>query len=271
MTFPSSGPRVIRPDWRVAPVVQACCTTRVGGVSVGPYGASGGQGGLNLGSHVGDRPEAVAINRRRVVDGPLGGARPVWLEQVHGTAVVELGPDLPLTPPVADAAWTREPGIACTIMTADCLPVLLADRAGRMVGAAHAGWRGLADGVLQATVSAMRDGHRRAGDSAKAGGAELDLVAWVGPHIGATAFEIGPEVRTRFLDVMPGEDDAFELNAAGRWLGNLARLARRALREAGVGEVFCDSACTVADPSYFYSYRRDHITGRIASFIWLAV
>ncbi|WP_085318206.1 peptidoglycan editing factor PgeF [Derxia lacustris] len=256
-----SAPPLLHPDWPLPDRVRACCTTRIGGVSTGAYGGADGQGGLNLGTHVGDAPAAVAANRQTVTRLALDGAQPVWLEQVHGTEVIELDGSRPAAPPRADGVWTRRPGLACTIMTADCLPVLIADRQGRAVGAAHAGWRGLADGVLQATVAGMRAGLAPL---------SLDLVAWIGPHIGQPAFEVGGEVREIFLDRMADCDAAFVPGIGGRWHADLAALATRALREAGVTVVLRDKACTVRDKEHFYSYRRDGTTGRIASFIWLA-
>jgi len=262
---------LIHPDWTVPANVRACCTTRVGGISVAPWGDHTGAGGLNLGTHVGDDPAAVAENRHRVTEAALAGAQPVWLEQVHGTRVIELVSADQHVPPVADAVWTRVPGIACTIMTADCLPVLLADRRGRVVGAAHAGWRGLADGVLQATVAAMRQGCREISpaDAVDADG-EADLIAWIGPHISQRAFEVGADVRAAFLAAMPGCDAAFIATKADRWHANLAALATRALTASGVRYIKCHSGCTYLEPECFYSYRRDGKTGRIANFIWLA-
>lgn len=239
------------PDW-TAPV-GALCSTRDGGVSAGPHAT------LNLGAAVGDDAAAVAENRRRFA-AQLDGARPVWLRQVHGARVLRLrAADLDAALPEADAAWTDEPGIACTVQVADCLPVLLAAPDGRAVAAAHAGWRGLAGGVLDAAVAALCDG---------AGVAPAELQAWLGPCIGPTAFEVGPEVREAFAA------DAAHLvyrprpDGEARWLADLPALARARLRRAGVRELSGGAWCTVGDRSRFFSYRRDGVTGRFAAAVW---
>lgn len=242
---------VLRPGWP-APA-GALVSTREGGVSTGPWAS------LNLGDAVGDDPAAVAENRRRFEAG-LGGAKPVWLRQVHGTRVLRLSPaDLTQPPQQADAAWTDQPGIACTVMVADCLPVLLAAPDGRAVAAAHAGWRGLAGGVLEAAVSALCDG---------AGVDPSGLQAWLGPCIGPTAFEVGAEVRDAF------EADAAHLayrprpDGSPRWLADLPALARARLCRAGLTSVQGGEWCTVSDASRFFSYRRDGVTGRFAAAVW---
>jgi YfiH family protein len=240
---------LIEPDWPAPARVRACTTTRHGGVSQGRWTS------LNLGTHVGDDPEAVHENRRRI-DERLGlPAEPHWLNQVHGTSVRYIGPGAPCTEACADAAMTYQPGAVCVVMTADCLPVLFCNRHGDRVAAAHAGWRGLLDGVLEATVAAFDD-------------APGDLMAWLGPAIGPTAFEVGPEVREAFLDrstaeacFRPGRDD--------RWLADLYGLAARRLDAAGVMSVSGGDRCTFSEPETFFSYRRDGITGRMASLIWL--
>lgn len=237
----------IRPDWPAPPTVRAVATTRAGGSS------SGAWAGLNLGDHVDDDPAAVAANRaclEAALDLP---APPRWLRQVHGIAVTIPGRREPAE---SDAAVTREAGRVLAILTADCLPVLFAHRDGRVIGAAHAGWRGLAAGVLEATLAAM--------DCRPA-----DVMAWLGPAIGPAAFEVGDEVRTAFLDADPGAGAAFVANARGRWQADLAALARRRLGAAGVTAVYGGELCTLADPSRFYSHRRDGRTGRMASLIWI--
>ncbi len=253
-------------------------TLRGGGVSVGPYGAYGlhglhgpdslngsadseddqSRGGLNLGLHVGDDPLAVEKNRRLLrAQVP---AEPAWLSQVHGTRVIDLSatPDLK-EPPAADASIARQPNQVCTIMSADCLPVLLADVRGTQVGAAHAGWRGLAQGVIEQTVSAMR-----------ASGAD-QITAWLGPAIGPQAFEVGSEVRKAFAHLGAQAAAAFVPvpGKADKFFADLPALARIALYRAGVTEVHGGMDCTVSDPTKFYSFRRDQITGRMASLIWI--
>jgi YfiH family protein len=239
--------------------VGALATTRRGGVSVGPYDDGQRGGGLNLGTHVGDDPCAVARNRALLATHVAGN--PAWLTQVHGTAVVDaaaVGADG--AAPAADASIASRPGAVCTIMTADCLPVLFADLDGRVVGAAHAGWRGLAGGVLQATVAAMR--------SAGAG----TITAWLGPAIGADAFEVGPDVLAAFERALPGEAGAAFRPFPGRpgkYLADMNRLARALLARDGVTRVHGGAHCTVGAADRFYSYRRDGVTGRQASLIWL--
>ena len=264
----------IAPRWLAGPAVCVLSTTRAGGVSVGRFAAGqGAGGGLNLATHVGDEPEAVALNRavlRRHVPGP-----PVWLEQVHGISVFEAdmsgvaasptdadaGRSSPgLAPPVADAAVTSRPGQVLAVLTADCLPVVLADAHAAAVGVAHAGWRGLAAGVLEATVSALRA-------RAREGSA---VTAWLGPAIGPAAFEVGADVRQAFCDRDPRSRSAFRPgHAAGKWWCDLYALARMRLADAGVVDVHGGGYCTVNDAARFYSYRRDGVTGRMATLAWL--
>ncbi|MFN2286971.1 MAG: peptidoglycan editing factor PgeF [Chromatocurvus sp.] len=232
--------------------VLALTTTREGGVSNGPWRS------LNLASHVGDSPAAVASNRR-ILHSTLPGGNPVaWLDQVHGTRVVDVAIDG--NGSRADASICRHPGIACAVLTADCLPVLLCDRSGSVIAAAHAGWRGLAGGVLDTTVSAM--------DCEPA-----DLMAWLGPCIGPGAFEVGPEVREAFCaDAAPAQAAAikacFRPSArAGHFLADLRALARWRLAALGVATIAADSRCTASSPLTFFSYRRDGVTGRMASVI----
>lgn len=263
------------PDWPAPPHVRALSTTRRGGVSAGRYGlADGGAGGLNLGSHVGDDPGAVAENRRRLA--AALPAEPYWLEQVHGCAVARAGAPvddgMQGGAPRADASIANRPGQVCAIMTADCLPVLLCDRSGTVVGAAHAGWRGLCGGVLEATLSAMA-----ATAATSSSGGEPEWLAWLGPAIGPDAFEVGAEVREAFMDeALPHEraetDAAFRPRGAsqpGKYLADLYALARLRLRRAGCRQIAGGDACTVSDRDRFYSYRRDGVTGRMASLIWI--
>ena len=234
------------PDWPAPAGVRACVTTRSGGVSAAPFDA------LNLGDHVGDDPLAVAENRRRLQ--ALLGCRAAWLDQVHGVAVVEADPNRVLE---ADASWSATPGVACTVMTADCLPVLFCDRAGTRVAAAHAGWRGLVAGVLEASVAAL--------------GCPADQVlAWLGPAIGPQAFEVGAEVREAFLAQHPEAAAAFVPSVnPGRFMADLYQLARIRLAAAGVSAVYGGGLCTFSDATRFYSYRRAPRTGRLASLVWL--
>ncbi|MDO5102717.1 MAG: peptidoglycan editing factor PgeF [Lautropia sp.] len=212
-------------------------------------------GGLNLGLNCDDDPAHVAINRQRVAQ--LIGQPVSWLTQVHGVEVLD-SPDV-LASPEADAQISTRPGLALAVLVADCLPVLLADRQGRVIGAAHAGWRGLAGGVLDNTVARMQ-AHAPA----------ADLVAWLGPSIGPTAFEVGDEVRAAFLSRHPEAADAFTpREKPGKWLADLPGLARQRLLAAGVGEVLSAGACTWSDPARFWSYRRDPRCGRMAGLIWL--
>jgi hypothetical protein len=239
----------ITPDWPVAARVNVVSTLRGGGVSDGPYAS------LNLAAHVGDRPEAVAANRRRLREAVHLPAEPLWLEQVHGVDVVRHGEAAPGAR--ADAAAAFERGRVCAVMTADCLPVVIADRAGTRVAVAHAGWRGLLGGVLEATV-------------ARLGGEAGNLDAWLGPAIGPEAFEVGAEVREAYLARVPGSEVCFVRNERGRYLADLYGLARRVLASAGVGTVCGGDWCTHRDADRFFSFRRDGVTGRMATLAWLA-
>jgi YfiH family protein len=233
------------PDWPAPAGVKACVTTRAGGVSLAPFDS------LNLGDHVDDSPEAVAENRRRLTG--HFSIQPAWLQQVHGIAVAHADPGLVAT---ADASWSATPGIACAVMTADCLPALFCDRAGTRVAAAHAGWRGLAAGVLEATLDSLAV-------------PPSEVLVWLGPAIGPQAFEVGPEVREAFVQHLAQAAQAFvpSINA-GRFMADIYSLARLRLAECGVTAVYGGGFCTVTDPR-FYSYRRSPRTGRFASLIWL--
>lgn len=234
------------PDWPCPANVRALQTLRGGGCSRIPWAS------FNLGDHVGDDPRHVAANRaalRRHLP-----AEPCWLRQVHGTATVDADSGAIL--PAADAAFSRRPGTVCAVMTADCLPVLFCDRAGGVVAAAHAGWRGLLAGVLEATVRGMAV-------------APAAVMAWFGPAIGAQAFEVGAEVRAAFLRHDPAAASAFVPGAPGKWLADLGLLARQRLAALGVGLIYGGDFCTVRQTERFFSYRRDGTTGRMASLIWL--
>lgn len=239
---------LIRPDWPAPARVRAVSTTRVGGVSRGPYAS------LNLGTRGDDDAARVAENRSRLA---LAAAcpPPAWLEQVHGTAVARpRAPDI--SEPQADAAIAEGPGTSCVVLTADCLPVLLCDRGGRRVAAAHAGWRGLAAGVLERTVAGF-------------GGDPGELLAWLGPCIGPDAFEVGPEVRAAFVAADPGAGGCFIPGNGDRYFADLRGLARRRLAAAGVPAVSATAACTYHESDRFFSYRRDGPCGRMATLIWL--
>ncbi|URI11163.1 peptidoglycan editing factor PgeF [Aquincola tertiaricarbonis] len=252
----SEGLAGLTPDWPAPAGVGAWMSTRAGGVSAAPWQ------GLNLGIAVGDEPAAVAENRRRFAEAI--GATPVWLRQVHGRTVARLtAADAGRAQPIeADAAITTERGIACTVQVADCLPVLFCAPEGRAVGAAHAGWRGLAGGVLDATVAALCEA---------TGCAPAELQAWLGPCIGPRQFEVGEEVVLAFGG-SPAGDGRFtprpRPDGAMRWLADLPALARDRLRQCGVSATTGGAWCTVEDPSRFFSYRRDGVTGRLAAAIW---
>jgi len=245
---------LIVPDWPAPARVGALITTRNGGVSTGVWGGAGGSGGMNLGDHCGDDAPAVATNRSLLRQHLP--AEPFWLKQVHGRQVLNL--DASDLPPVAeaDAARTRRRGIVCAVMVADCMPVLLCDRQGTVVAAAHAGWRGLASGVLEATVSDMAV-------------APDQIMAFLGPAIGPQAFEVGSDVRSAFIDADAAAADSFQAYKPGKWLADLPALARRKLAAIGVQAIWGGDRCTVREPEQFYSYRRDGVTGRMAGMIWL--
>jgi YfiH family protein len=239
---------MLMPDWPAHPRVRAAMTLRTGGVSSAPYDT------LNLGAHVGDDPAAVAENRRRVRESLRLPSEPVWLEQVHGTDVAIL--DEPGSAREADAAVTHSPGLVCVIQVADCMPVLFAARDGTAVGAAHAGWRGLAGGVLEATIAALRcPAH--------------ELLAWLGPAISQPHFEVGDEVRAAFIAHDSTAAAAFVQNARGRWQCDLYALARQRLTALGIRHISGGEHCTYADRTRFFSYRRDGRCGRMAAFVWL--
>ena len=250
--MPTEAVPVITSKWPAPANVRALCTTRQGGVSQPPWDS------LNLGVHVGDNPGDVRENRHRLAQqAGLKEANIGWLNQVHGTDVVELSPGNIQTVPDADASYTRHPGIACAILTADCLPVVLADRAGTVVGAAHAGWRSLCGGVLENLIAAMAV-------------EPTELVAWLGPAIGPQKFEVGPEVREAFVAANPESDEAFTSEGArqGHYLADIYHLARIRLMAAGMMDIHGVGLCTVSDTDRFYSYRRDGQTGRMATLVW---
>lgn len=247
-------PYLLYPNWSVPNHVRAVVTTRrSGGVSHAPYDS------CNLGDHVGDKPDNVVANRAFIREALQLPSEPYWLKQVHGTDVLVV--DQPNPNPseayTADASMTRAPNTVCAVMTADCLPVLFCDQAGTTVAAAHAGWRGLHAGVLEATVAKMQV-------------PPSHIIAWLGPAIGATAFEVGDEVRAAFCQVDQQATQAFQpAKQQGKWYADIFLLARQRLKAIGVSHISGGSLCTYGNPKDFYSYRRDNVTGRMASLIWL--
>ncbi|MFM0644440.1 peptidoglycan editing factor PgeF [Paraburkholderia bryophila] len=266
---------LVQPAWNVSPRVRALVTTRNGGVSLPPFGRwqDGAEqpGGLNLGMKAGDDPAAVAINRARLL-ALAGVSEAAWLEQIHGAGIVRAEDVLAQrhasdTPTRADASITDRPGTVCVVMVADCMPVLFCDEAGRAVGAAHAGWRGLAAGIVEQTAQRV----------AELAGVETSaLHAYLGPSIGPDAFEVGADVRDAFMNGVDGAQREATANAfvgrphnPGKYLADLPALARLRLQRLGVTRVVGGDLCTVTQRDRFYSYRRDRETGRMAALIWL--
>jgi YfiH family protein len=237
----------LTPDWPAPANVRAAVTLRSGGVSQGPYAS------LNLALHVGDDPGAVLENRRRLREALRLPSEPVWLEQVHGTTVFDATVATE-TPPSSDAAVCREPGRVCVVMTADCLPVLFCSQDGQRIGVAHAGWRGLAGGVLAATIDALGGPH--------------ELLAWLGPAIEPEAFEVGEDVVSAFTSRHPDNERAFVRNSRGRFQADLYRLARMELQRLGVRAIHGGGLRCYADAERFFSHRRGAPTGRMATLIW---
>ncbi|WP_165463482.1 purine nucleoside phosphorylase YfiH [Atlantibacter sp.] len=239
---------LIVPEWPLPPGVAACSSTRIGGISSGPYAS------LNLGAHCGDNLDDVEENRRRLFADARMPSAPVWLEQVHGEAVLRLR-DEPYASKRADASWSDTPGLVCAVMTADCLPVLFCNQAGSEVAAAHAGWRGLCGGVLEQTVAHFKDRPE-------------NIMAWLGPAIGPQAFEVGNDVRDAFIAKDNSAERAFR-PVGEKYFADIYQLARQRLNNAGVTKIYGGDRCTFTEKRDFFSYRRDRITGRMASFIWL--
>lgn len=238
----------ITPDWPAPLNVKAISTTRNGGFSRAPYDS------LNLGDHVGDDSAVVAANRECLAKTVAMPRSPAWLNQIHGTEVVTL-PLSCVQVPDADASFTDAQGEVCVVMTADCLPVLFCNEEGTQVAAAHAGWRGLVNGVLEQTLSHFDDSSK--------------VMAWLGPAIGSSVFEVGCEVREQFIAHDEGSGIAFTAHN-DRWLADIYLLARRRLAAAGITKVYGGDLCTVSDPSRFFSYRRESVTGRQATCIWIS-
>lgn len=246
----ATGDAWLIPDWPAPARVRAAVSTRYGpGISPKPFEQ------FNLGARNGDAPDAVEHNRRAVQMAWALPHPPHWLQQVHGTDVVLIDERTPTAEPRADAAWTATPGQPLAILTADCLPVLFCAMDGSAIAAAHAGWRGLAAGVLEAAIQALPS--------------SAEPMAWLGPCIGANSYEVGEEVRATFVDRDAGAAEYFFATRPGHWLCDLAGLARRRLRQAGLTWIHGGGFDTLADPR-FYSYRRDAAhSGRFASLIWL--
>ena len=249
MTASDSVIELIRPDWPAPDNVRACCTTRAGGVSEGAFSS------LNLATHVGDRPEHVEQNRQRLRQHAGLPAEPVWLAQCHGNRVVELTARSQHDVPQADAAHSREAGVVCAVLTADCLPVLMCDHDGGQVAAIHAGWRGLHAGVISNAVQQFDCSPH-------------ELLVWLGPAIGPQAFEVGEDVYAAFVAKSRANQSAFESGGDQRWQCDLYHLARLELQALGTGAIYGGQWCTHSDASRFYSFRLDGETGRMASLIW---
>jgi YfiH family protein len=237
------------PDWPAPAGVRAFVTTRSGGVSEGDYAS------MNLGLSSGDHPARVARNREIVRE--ILPAEPRWLAQVHGSEVVEVDDGVGEGRPRADASVAHRPGRVCTVLTADCMPLLLCGKDGASVAVAHAGWRGLAAGVIENAVRAL-------------GTKGEDTLAWMGPAIGPEAFEVGPEVREAFIAKDPAADAAFLSHRPGKFMADLYTLARQRLAAAGVTSVFGGNFCTYRDTARFFSYRRKKESGRMGAFIWIS-
>ena len=243
----------IVPRWPAPASVRAFVTTRNGGASRGAR-ASLDLGGASLVSVPADDRHSIAENRRRVQ--AFLPSPPTWLAQVHGAEVVPIGVTPPVSPPRADAAVTREANVVLAVRVADCMPVLFADRRASVVAVAHAGWRGLAAGVLENTLAAM-------------GCDPAPIVVWLGPAIGRNAFEVGADVRDAFVRRDEAACVAFVDRSSGKWLADLEALARMRLARAGVRSIHGGGLCTFSDPARFFSYRRDGTSGRMAAFVWL--
>jgi polyphenol oxidase len=235
----------ITPDWPAPRHIKSIQTTRVGGISLGPYAS------LNLGDHVNDNANHVAHNRQLL--NVFVPSEPVWLNQVHGVRVINAANSGCLES--ADAAYATKANVVCVTMTADCLPILLCDTKGTVVAAVHAGWRSLCDGVIEATVKAMQVNN-------------ASLMAWLGPAIGSNAFEVGADVRAQFIAQDANAAQAFK-QKADKWLGDLYQIARQRLRYLGISAIYGGGECTYGNPTQFFSFRRDGDTGRMGTLIWI--
>ncbi|RSD29970.1 peptidoglycan editing factor PgeF [Vibrio pectenicida] len=238
---------MIIPNWPAPARVRSFSSTRNQGFSSGTYR------GLNLGGHVGDDATDVKNNRRWLVENSSMPTTPIWLNQTHSTTVTEVAESNDVTLN-ADGLFTREAGLVCSVMTADCLPVLLSNASGSQIAAVHAGWRGLASGIIEQAVAKFQG----------------QVMAWIGPAIGATAFEVGEDVFEAFVSIDPSATNAFKrIGMSGKWLADMNMLATQRLNKVGVLDVYYSDMCTYADPERFFSYRRDGVTGRQATFIWI--
>ena len=235
----------LEPDWPTPEHVHAVTTLRTGGVSGGAFSS------LNPAMHVGDDPDLVWHNRQLIKDRLALPSEPVWLEQIHSNRVIDAAKTQLLTP--ADASYAAGAGIVCAVMTADCLPLLLCDVEGTHIAAIHAGWRGLLAGIIGNTVAALP---RR------------ELLVWLGPAIGPECFEVGAEVRAAFLERSADFSRVFKQQANGKWLADIYQMARIELAHLGINKIFGGHFCTVTEQDRFYSYRRDKVTGRMATLIW---
>ena len=247
--MPEATIELIRPDWDAPANIAACCTTRAGGVSTEPFDE------LNLAAHVGDQDNAVTTNREVLVEQLNLVSQPCWLKQTHSTRVETIG-DATHYDANVDAAITRQANTIAVVMTADCLPILLCDRKGSEVAAIHAGWRGLADGIVQATLASMASSAN-------------ELLAWIGPAISQNRFEVGDEVYQIFIEQERRAKNRFVSNCQGHWLCDLPGLAVDLLKQSGLHAVTQSGMCSYEDESRFYSYRREKATGRMASLIWI--
>jgi len=241
-------PEWLVPDWPAPARVRAFVTTRAGGVSTGAYAS------MNLGSRSGD--DAANVARNRLIVRSQVPAMPRWMAQVHGAQVANLDRLAEDEVPSADAATASLPGRVGVVLTADCMPLFLCDERGQRVGVAHAGWRGMAAGVIENTVRAL-------------GAQPAKLMAWMGPTIGPAAFEVGPEVREAFVAIDPGAAGAFVRHGPGKYMADLYVLARLRLQRAGVARVFGGGFCTYREADRFFSYRREQKSGRMGAFIWM--
>lgn len=242
---------IIDPNWPAPRNVKAFTSTRIGGQSQPPYMS------LNLGQHVGDQKETVMANRQ-LLSRQLGlPSEPIWLAQIHGTTVVRADQHIGKIVPTADASWTQATDVVCAVLTADCLPILLCNKAGTLVAAIHAGWRGLAAGIVEEMMTVLNE-------------ADSEVLAWLGPAIGPEIFEVSHDVRDIFIENDPVAKEAFKANNSNKWLANIYLLAKQRLEKCGVTAVYGGEHCTYIENDLFYSFRRDHgVTGRMATLIWL--
>ena len=247
-TEPGSG-LWIPANWAAPARVFAGITTRLGGVSHSPFND------LNLAAHVGDHPDSVRENRRRVKKALDLPSEPVWLNQIHGCSIIKGKPVA--KPATADGCYTDQTGIVCTVMTADCIPLLLCNRSATEIAAVHVGWRGIGAGIIPAALASFREN-------------AANLLAWIGPHIGSNHYEVGDEVRVACISVDHDTAGGFIRNNAGRWQASLEEIARIVLINNGLTSIYSDGRCTFTEDHYFYSYRREKRTGRMASLIWMA-